>query len=166
MKTVVLTGMMGSGKTTCGLELARRMHREFLDTDAAIERRTRKKVAEIFAEQGERAFRDLETQVCLELSGKENLVVATGGGLILRDENVAALKKSGVVIFLNRPAEAIYDSTSMRERPLAQDGREAFLRTFAQRKPRYLETCDVEIRACSTVASTVSEILKRVGGLL
>lgn len=166
MKTVILTGMMGSGKTTCGKRLAKQLQREFIDTDAVIVERAGKPISEIFAQEGEKAFRDLETRISQELAGREDLVIATGGGLILRQENVDALKENGVFVFLNRPADLIFDSTSMQGRPLAQSGKEAFLNTFAAREPWYRQTADVEICDFSSVTATVDEIMRKVEKLL
>ena len=162
MKSIVLTGMMGSGKTTCGRLLACRLGREFLDTDAMIVERVGMSIADLFAARGETAFRDLESALCRELSDRCDAVIATGGGLVLRPENTAALKQHGAVIFLNRPAGEIFDSTSMDGRPLAQDGRQAFLERFAQREPIYRAAADVEITNFASAEETVAEILRKL----
>ena len=160
----MLTGMMGSGKTTCGRVLAERLGRRLVDTDREIVRRIGMPIADYFARAGEAAFRDRETELCRELSGREDLVIATGGGLVLRPENVAALKVRGVVVFLNRPAGEIFDSTSMAGRPLAQNGRAAFLETFARREPVYRAAADGVIDDFSSVEATVEAILNFLQG--
>ena len=159
MKNVVLTGMMGSGKTTCGRRLAAALGREFADADAWIVERAGMSIPEIFATRGEAAFRDLETQAARTLGSRTGLVIATGGGMVLRPENVAALKEHGVILFLDRPAGEIYDSTAMDGRPLAQGGRAAFLETFARREASYRGCADRTIRDFSTVEATVAEML-------
>lgn len=159
MKSIVLIGMMGSGKTTCGRLLARRLGREFLDTDAVIVEKVGMPISQLFATRGEPVFRDLETEVCQSLARRTDLVVATGGGMVLRPENVELLKKSGVLVFLNRPVEEIFDSTSMAGRPLAQGGREAFLETFARREPVYRGAADLMISADHGVEKTVDAIM-------
>lgn len=169
MKSIALSGMMGSGKTTCGRLLAQRLGREFVDTDAVIVERAGMPIAEIFSTRGETAFRDLESDLCRELADRDDAVIATGGGMVLRPENVAALKQRGVVVFLNRPVGEIFDSTSMAGRPLAQDGREAFLQRFARREPIYRSAADVEITDFSSAEATVAEIvikLKELGDVL
>ena len=162
MRNIVLIGMMGCGKTTCGKLLARRLGRSFLDTDAVIVERIGMPIADYFAARGETAFRDRESEVCRELSGRCDAVIATGGGMVLRPENTAALKQRGVVVFLNRPVGEIFDSTSMAGRPLAQSGREAFLARFAQREPIYRAAADVEITEFSSAEATVAEILLKL----
>lgn len=159
MKNIVLTGMMGSGKTTCGRRLAAILGREFVDADAWIVEKAGMSIPEIFASRGEPAFRDLETQAARELGRRQGLVIATGGGMVLRQENVEALKANGVILFLDRPAGEIYDSTAMDGRPLAQGGRQAFLETFARRESRYRESADRTIRNFSSVEATLDEML-------
>ncbi|MCI8526209.1 MAG: shikimate kinase [Oscillospiraceae bacterium] len=162
MRSIILTGMMGCGKSTCGRCLSERLGRELVDTDAVIVRQAGKSISDIFAQEGEAAFRDLETAVCRELAGRDELVVAAGGGLVLRRENVELLKRRGVVVFLNRPAAEIFDSTSMAGRPLAQNGRAAFLETFAAREPVYRAAADVIVEEFATVSDTVRTLLAQL----
>ena len=162
MKSIVLSGMMGAGKTTCGCLLAERLGRQLVDTDQAIAREAGKSVADCFAQDGEAAFRRWETELCRRLSGRPDLVISTGGGLVLRPENVSALKRSGVLVFLNRSAEEIYDSIRTDSRPLAQGGREAFLATFALREPVYRAAADVIVDDFSSEEATVAEILEKL----
>jgi shikimate kinase len=158
MKNIYLIGMMGCGKTTCGKLLSRELGWPFLDTDQAIEEAQGRSVREIFSENGEEYFRELETQLCRDLSQKENLVVACGGGLPLREENRKILRDSGTVVFLNRDPAEIYDTGDMSARPLAQQGREAFLQRFAQRPPIYQAAAHVTIGSFSTPGETLAAI--------
>lgn len=162
MKNIYLIGMMGCGKSTCAQRLARKLGRTMLDTDEMIVERAGKIISEIFAAAGEEAFRDMETQVCRECGEKTDLVVATGGGLPLREENQRLLRESGIVVFLHRDPAAIFDSADMSGRPLGQQGREAFLARFAARLPIYRACAHVEITDFSTVESTVAEILLKL----
>lgn len=157
---LVLIGMMGCGKSTCGRLLARRMDREFVDTDVLIEERQGRTISDIFAQEGEGYFRDLESAVAKELSQKSDLVIATGGGIILREENVAALRENGFVVWLNRPADQIFDRVSMADRPLAQDGKAAFLERFAQREAKYRAAAHIEVTEFLSPQSTVRHILR------
>lgn len=162
MNNIYLIGMMGCGKSTCGRLLARKLGRRLVDTDQLIVDRAGRSVSEIFAAEGEEAFRDLETLVCRECGKETDLVVATGGGLPLRAENRALLRESGTVVFLHRDPAEIYDSADMSGRPLGQQGREAFLGRFAERLPLYRACAHLEIQDFSTVEHTVAEILEKL----
>lgn len=140
-QNIVLTGMPGSGKSTVGRVLARQLGRELVDTDTEIIRLAKKPIPEIFAQRGERGFRDLESQVIQEVSRRTGLVIATGGGAILREENVRRLRQNGRIYFLDRPAEDILPTD---DRPLARD-MEAVRQRYAERYPRYTSTADAAV---------------------
>ena len=140
-QNIVLTGMPGSGKSTVGRVLARQLDRELVDTDTEIIRLAKKPIPEIFAQRGERGFRDLESQVIQEVSRRTGLVIATGGGDILREENVRRLRQNGRIYFLDRPAEDIQPTD---DRPLARD-MEAVRQRYAERYPRYTSTADAAV---------------------
>lgn len=142
MKNIVLIGMMGCGKSTVGALLARRLGREPADTDALIQEREGRSVSDLFAANGEEHFRELEQALCRELAGRENLVIACGGGLPLREGAMAPLKASGVVFWLRRDPGETYDGLDTSGRPLAQGGKEAFLERFAAREPVYRRWAD------------------------
>lgn len=162
MKNVYLIGMMGCGKSTCAAVLGKRLGREVLDTDAEIVREAGMPVSEIFGRFGEGHFRKLETACCRALAARENLIVATGGGLPLKEENRKLLRDSGIVVFLNRDPGEIYDTADMSGRPLGQQGRTAFLERFAQRLPLYRACAHIEISEFASVQITVAEILKKL----
>lgn len=166
MKHIVLCGMMGCGKTTMARLLGQYYGLPAVDTDELVERQAAMTISEIFARQGEDAFRDMETAVCRELSGKENLVIATGGGLPLRAENRALLRENGIVLFLRRDPGSIYDSVDMSGRPLGQQGKEAFLRRFSQREPIYREFSHIVIENFSSPEETLREIVSKLEGQL
>lgn len=140
-QNIVLTGMPGSGKSTVGRVLARQLGRELVDTDTEIIRLAKKPIPEIFAQRGERGFRDLESQVIQEVSRRTGLVIATGGGAILREENVRRLRQNGRIYFLDRPAEDILPTD---DRPLARD-MEAVRQRYVERYPRYTSTADAAV---------------------
>lgn len=108
-RNVVLTGFMGTGKTTVGKLLAERSGRAFVDSDELIAQRAGKPIPAIFADEGEAAFRQMEKALCRELAARADhgLVIATGGGMLVDAENRALLEESGLVICLNAPAEVI-----------------------------------------------------------
>ncbi len=162
MKHIVLIGMMGCGKSTCAALLGKRLGRTVVDTDTMIEEQTGRSIPELFAAEGEAYFRDLETQLCRQLAEQQNLIVATGGGLPLREENRELLKKNGIVFWLKRDPEEIYQTGSMEHRPLAQQGPEAFVERFRQRAPLYELAADYVIERFSTPETTVDEIMKNL----
>ncbi len=160
MKNIVLIGMMGCGKSTVGALLARRLGRELADTDVLIETREGRTIPELFAQRGERYFRDCERRVSQELAGQEGLVIACGGGLPLREDCIGPLRESGTVFFLYRDPEEIYDTVSMAGRPLGQGGRAAFLERFRQREPVYRARADHIITDFSSPEATADAIME------
>ncbi|MCA9919652.1 MAG: shikimate kinase [Anaerolineales bacterium] len=118
-KNIILTGFMGTGKSTVGKLLAQRLQRPFTDTDALIVQRDGRSIAQIFAEDGELFFRDLERAVALELAQQQALVIATGGRLMLDEDNAEALEASGQVFCLTADPQTILDRIKEdAERPL------------------------------------------------
>ena len=156
---LVLIGMMGCGKSTCGHLLAQQLSRQLVDMDTVIQEREGKSISKIFAEQGECYFRDLETALARELSQQDGLIISTGGGVILRPENVEALRSNGMVVWLNRSAEHIFDGVALDDRPLAQDGKAAFLERFAQREAKYRAAAHVIVEDFSSPDATINSIL-------
>lgn len=119
LKNIVLIGFMGTGKTVIGRHLARVLRRRFVDTDDEIEGLAGKTVAQIFREDGEAHFRAEESRLCRGLAAPQGLVVATGGGMVVNPENVAHLRRGGVLIGLTAAPEVILDRVSRKDtRPL------------------------------------------------
>ena len=108
-KNIVLIGIMGSGKTTLGKIIAEKTGMEFIDTDEMVIQRVGKQIGEIFEEHGEAYFRDIEAEIVEEVSKKENCVISTGGGVVLRDENVDSLKRTGVMFFLTASPMTLWE---------------------------------------------------------
>ena len=133
---------MGCGKTTVGKLLSRSLGRELVDTDALIEQREGRPIPDIFANHGEAYFRALELALCRELGGRENLIIACGGGLPTQDGAIAALKQNGLVFWLDRDPGETYYGLDTAGRPLAQAGREDFLARYAVRSPIYHRWAD------------------------
>ena len=160
MKNLILIGMMGCGKSTCGALLAQRLGRELVDTDEWIVRREGRSIPEIFAAEWEPYFRDRESELARELGMRSDLVIATGGGLPLREENVRALWENGVIFWLRRSPEETFRTTSMAGRPLAGDDQTAFVRRFREREPIYRAAADFVIECCPTPEQAVQKILE------
>lgn len=119
-KNIVLIGFMGTGKSTVGMRLAERLHLEFVDMDREIERITGMSIAQLFKKHGETRFRSEEQLMAQKLGQRSNLVIATGGGVVLHPENVAALKRNGIIVGLEASPEVIMSRISRKKsnRPL------------------------------------------------
>ena len=144
-KNIILIGMMGCGKTTVGRLLAQPLGLELVDTDALIEQRQGRSIPDLFSQDGEAHFRALELALCRELSGRQGLVIACGGGLPTQEAAIAALKETGLVFWLDRDPGQTYDGLDVSGRPLAQGGREDFLQRYERRAPIYRRWADYVI---------------------
>ena len=162
MKNIILIGMMGCGKTTVGELLAQRLKKTLVDTDRLIEVRLGMSIPEIFESEGEDYFRSVELGVAQALSLRQDLIIACGGGLPLQEGAMSALKESGVVIWLDRDPGDIFDTGDMTGRPLAQEGRAAFLERAAQRAPVYGKWADATVRDFTSPISTAARVKEAV----
>jgi len=166
-RSICLSGMMGAGKTTVAEVLGRRLGRAVVDTDREIERWTGRTVAEIFADGGEAAFRDLERRVVVEIARVPDLVVALGGGTVLRDDTVADLILSGVIVHLDVPVEILAErlAPQREHRPLLRPGPDApplhavVEEVLAARRSRYAEVSDLVVDAAGDPESIAEVIL-------
>lgn len=138
---VVIIGMPGSGKTTIGKILGKELSLKFYDMDEYIQKTTSKSIIELF-ENGEEYFRDIESNVCRELSQKENVLISTGGGVIKRKENIDAFKENALIIFLDRPVEKILEDVDVSKRPLLKDGKEKVINLYKERYELYKKYAD------------------------
>ena len=143
---IFLVGLMGAGKTTIGKLLAKRLKKTFIDTDHEIEHRTGVRIPLIFELEGEVGFRERETALIRELTQRQDIVLATGGGAILRKENRDALVQNGTVVYLNAKIEDLWQRTQHdKNRPLlqTQDPKAKLTELFIQRDPLYREIADM-----------------------
>lgn len=157
---LVLIGMMGSGKSTVGRLLAEKLGRRFVDTDSLIEERCGCPIPRLVEERGWDFFRDEELGLSEELARERDLVIACGGGLPMRPDCIGSLKFSGTVLWLRRDPEETYDRLDRSHRPLAQQGKAAFLELYAQREPVYREWAEVVIPVGPTPQDTLNAILE------
>ena len=161
----VLIGFMGSGKTTFGKALAAHCGMDFLDTDEYIEQQAGKTIAQIFAEDGEETFRQIETDTLIQLRDSlHNTVVATGGGMPLRKENARLLKEIGTVNYLTATCKEIYDRVKDdAKRPLLQTDNpyEKICNMMKERKPKYEAACD---KVIDTNSNDIEEIIGAIVG--
>lgn len=143
-KNIVLIGMPGSGKTTLGKQLASRLGRTFVDADDFVVQLEGKTIADMFA-VSEEYFRDAETRAAQELAKRRGLIVACGGGVIKRDVNIKILKRTGVVIFLDRSPDDIVTDVDVASRPLLKDGKQKVYDLYDERIALYRSAADYTI---------------------
>lgn len=152
MQNIVLVGPMGAGKSTVGRGLALLLRRQFLDSDHEIEKRTGVDIPTIFEFEGEEGFRHRETEMLRELLGRENIVLATGGGIVTRPENRELLKQH-CVLYLRVPvAEQFRRTRKSRRRPLlnaASNPRKRLEELFEIRDPLYHEVATIVLQGRS-----------------
>ena len=156
-ENIVLTGMPGSGKSAVSSILGARTGRDVIDTDRMIVEKAGMEITEIFRRYGEKHFRDLESEVIRKEAARAGVIISTGGGAILREENVDALRRNGRLVWLDRkPADLVPTD----DRPLA-DSREKMTALYAAREPIYRATADERIAVTGSAADTASEIESR-----
>jgi len=162
VRRVFLIGPMGAGKTTIGGQLAQVLSLPFYDSDKEIEKRTGVTIPLIFELEGEEGFRRREVAVIDELTQFDNLVLATGGGAVLRPENRQRLRSRGYVVYLHAPIDQLVKRTSRdRTRPLLQnvDPRQQMIDIMAIREPLYREVADLVLE---TDEEGVREIVAKI----
>ena len=145
---IVLIGFMGAGKSSVGRTLARMTGLSRFDTDEMVAARFGLSIAEIFAKHGEEKFREAETKTLRELSGKAQAIVVTGGGIVLRPENVELLREIGTIVYLSADEETLFKRISRRQtRPLlrTENPRATLNELLEKRLPFYRSAADVEV---------------------
>ena len=168
MKTsIALIGFMGTGKTAVGKALAERLGKEFVEMDSLIERKAGKTIPEIFGQDGEVAFRELEIGVAMEVSGKKNVVIACGGGLVLNKINIDRLKKECLIVYLTASPGVILKRTATdeNERPLLRVADKALAvgELLRFRRPFYELAAEITINTSRLgIDSVVEQIIRKV----
>lgn len=163
---IYLVGLMGAGKTTLGRQIAKRLRRNFLDTDHEIERRTGVKIPMIFDIEGEQGFRDREELMLADTCLRSGMVVATGGGIVLREKNRELLKADGLVIYLHAKPQVLFERTRHgQSRPLLRvtDPLRALFELYDQRDPLYRDVADIVVTSQS---ATVAQMLKQLEAVI
>jgi len=164
-KNIFLIGLMGTGKTTVGRQLSRKLKMEFFDSDRVIEKRTGADIPLIFEKEGEAGFRKRETSIINELTQKKSIILATGGGAVLDSENRNHLVNRGTVFYLKSNLKTLIQRTGKdKNRPLlhADEPAEVILkRLLEQRGPLYEETADYVIEtANNSIHGVIQAIIK------
>ena len=162
MENIVLIGMSGSGKSTVGQYIARKLNIDFLDTDDIIVSNTEKSIEYIFSHYGEIYFRELEKLVINSLGQRGNMVIATGGGIVLNSDNLEKLKNNGIIFLLQGSVETLYKNINFQnsindQRPLLKQGdlKVELERMYNNREELYLKSGDYKI---SIDNKTINEI--------
>ncbi len=159
-KDLILIGMPGCGKSTIGKLLAEQLSVGFLDLDQEIERLAGATIPEIFAQEGEEGFRRWETKAFSGAVGRGR-VLATGGGIVTREENYP-IAKTGMVVFLDRPLACIMEDVRTDTRPLLAEGKERLLRLHKERDGLYRTWADITVTNNESVEKVIAKILKEV----
>ena len=155
-ENIVLIGMPASGKSTVGKILADRLGRDFIDTDELIKERTKMEIKDFFALHGEEEFRLVESETIKEIADKTSAVIATGGGAILRKENVSALKYNGKLFFIDRPLNLLVTTDT---RPLSAN-RELLEMRFKERYHIYKSVCDCHVDGSGSAPDVSEKIME------
>ncbi|MEK7699303.1 MAG: shikimate kinase [Planctomycetota bacterium] len=161
---IILIGFRGTGKTTIGKILARQLGKGFIDADEYLEKKEGMSIKDIFEKGGEKLFRDIESKVIAELSLLDNKVIATGGGAVLRDENVKMLKKRGIIILLDADANTLHkrirrDTLTLQRRPnlTTRGGYEEVQYLLEQRRPIYDKVADFVVNTAHISVANASQ---------
>jgi shikimate kinase len=147
-RSIVLIGMMGAGKSSVGGCLHRRTGLALHDTDEIVTANFGMSIPEIFSKYSEQKFREAETEVLRGLAGRKQKIIVTGGGIVLREENIEILKRLGVIVWLDGTEETLFARASRkRNRPLLQtkNPRKAFSEILSARRPLYANIADIRV---------------------
>ena len=164
---IILIGFMGSGKSSIGHLIQTQTARRFVDTDQMIVKSTGREISELFKTEGESAFRDRERLALESLHDEKHLVVATGGGIVTRRENIPLLRELGFVVWLTADEEAIFDRVSRNNRrPLLQtpDPRATISNLLTERNPLYEQAAQFKIDTSDLQLTRIAETICAAAG--
>lgn len=157
MKNLVLIGMPGCGKTKVGTALSELLNMPLVDTDQLVVETEGRTIPDIFAGDGEAVFRDMETAAARKAAAMDGVIIATGGGMVLREKNMAALAATGIIFFRDRAVEAIVGENH-GGRPLIGDDKEKVYQIYAQRIDLYRKYAQYTISNTDTVEEAAQQI--------
>jgi len=161
-RSIVLIGMMGAGKSSVGRCLQRRTGLARFDTDEIVSSKFGLSISEIFSTHGERRFREVETQVLVELAAGATTIIVTGGGIVLREENADLLKQLGTIVWLEADEETLFERASRRgNRPLLQTEypRQIFSEMLRARAPLYAKVADIRVDTSALTHDEVADVI-------
>ena len=160
MSNIALIGVMGCGKTEAGVLLSEKLGTELIEIDIKIEEKMNTTIKNIFAEYGEPFFRDLECKMIKKAALHNNAVVATGGGAVLNDEAMTALKKNSTIVFIERDLDEIVRTVDTTNRPLLKNGPEALYEIYAKRENLYRKYADITVINDCTLDELTDKIIE------
>jgi shikimate kinase len=164
VNNLYLIGMPGCGKSTVGKRFAKANGLPFVDLDAAIVETEGMRINDIFAKYGEGYFRAAERAALVRVSACAGTVVATGGGIVLNPENIATMKETGVVVYLDTPIDVILKNTDFKDRPLLKDDVARIHRLYDERRGKYL-SADCVVACGGDLGETVNRVRAAVSNL-
>ena len=162
MKNIVLIGMPACGKSTIGYWLSKKINYPFVDVDRYLEEKENRIISDIFSNEGEEYFRELETKYLKELSEKEGIIISTGGGAVKNKENIDILKENGIIVFLNRAIDDI-SRENHRNRPLLQNP-DNIQKLYDERIKLYRRYADIIIKNDDSMDVIVDRIITALKG--
>ena len=162
MKNIVLIGMPACGKSTIGYWLSKKINYPFVDVDRYLEEKENRIISDIFSNEGEEYFRELETKYLKELSGKEGIIISTGGGAVKNKENIDILKENGIIVFLNRTIDDI-SRENHRNRPLLQNP-DNIRKLYDERIKLYRRYADIIIKNDDSMDVIIDRIITALKG--
>ena len=162
MKNIVLIGMPACGKSTIGYWLSKKINYPFVDVDRYLEEKENRIISDIFSNEGEEYFRELETKYLKELSEKEGIIISTGGGAVKNKENIDILKENGIIVFLNRIIDDI-SRENHRNRPLLQNP-DNIRKLYDERIKLYRRYADITIKNDDSMDVIVDRIITALKG--
>ena len=158
MKNIVLIGIMGAGKTTIGKKLSIDLNRPFIDMDEYLEKKYEMRISDMF-KISEDYFRDHESACCKDMSTQSQTIISTGGGVIKRPENIAYLKKNGIIFYIDRPLDQIVSDVDTSSRPLLKDGAQKLYDLDRERRALYMQSCDYHLINDGTLEDICQKII-------
>lgn len=162
MKNIVLIGMPACGKSTIGYWLSKKINYPFVDVDRYLEEKENRIISDIFSNEGEEYFRELETKYLKELSEKEGIIISTGGGAVKNKENIDILKENGIIVFLNRIIDDI-SRENHRNRPLLQNP-DNIRKLYDERIKLYRRYADIIIKNDDSMDVIIDRIITALKG--
>lgn len=159
MSNIYLIGMPGCGKSTIGRIISKEINMDFMDLDEFIVDQAGKSIAELF-EVGESCFRDCETSCLKKISESDNMIIATGGGIVERHENHSIMQESGTVIFIHTTPEQIMKNSSLAGRPLLAGNKNRIFELFDRRFEKYKSAAHYIVDNMGSIDDTVENIIK------